>query len=130
MTKEEAIKSLLNTKVYTDGHSKEIQTKLFDLGFSWLSRETVCQYFDNPFLYISEDKTITRASNMVTFKEEDGYKEIPATYILSLKWEEFQFKDGDILVASDGISDKTIIFKNIPYNGCVNYHALYYQVRS
>lgn len=37
MKKEEAIAKLSNTKVYVDGKSKEIQEKLFELGYSWVS---------------------------------------------------------------------------------------------
>ena len=35
MTREEAISFLDNTKVYVQGKSKEIQEKLFSLGFQW-----------------------------------------------------------------------------------------------
>ena len=36
MTKEEAKKMLTNTKVYVNGKTKEIQEKLFEIGFSWI----------------------------------------------------------------------------------------------
>ena len=35
MTREEAISFLDNTKVYVQGKSKEIQEKMFSLGFQW-----------------------------------------------------------------------------------------------
>ena len=40
MTKEEAKEMLTNTKVYVNGKSKEIQEKLFEIGFKWRGIES------------------------------------------------------------------------------------------
>lgn len=42
---------LINTKVYVDGRSAEIQEKLFELGYSWFPGDIKIQYTDAPFLF-------------------------------------------------------------------------------
>lgn len=100
MKKEEAIKMLSNTKVYVDGKSKEIQEKLFSLGFSWCGCSIV-KHTNVPFLYIDDDKYITYGDDMECFFKHD-YKEISCDYILSIKTEEeYDFKPFDkVLVRS------------------------------
>lgn len=39
MTKEEAKKMLMGTKIYVNERSEEIQKKLFEIGFRWYSDE-------------------------------------------------------------------------------------------
>lgn len=85
MTKEEeAINYLSDTKVYVDGNSKEIQEKLFELGFVWNSRNRKVTNEDYPFLYISRNKTIMCENDMSLFKSHP-YKEITANDILKIK---------------------------------------------
>ena len=86
MTKEEARKSLFNTKVYVDGKNKEIQEKLFELGFKWDNDEKV-EYTDKPFLYLEKYGSISHGNDMEFFKNEKS-REVSAAYILNLKWDE------------------------------------------
>lgn len=86
MTKEEAKQSLFYTKVYVDGKSKEIQEKLFELGFKWyLGKEA--GHTDKPFLYLEEDKTLSCGDDMEFYKDNKA-REVSADYILNLKWDE------------------------------------------
>lgn len=85
MTKEEAIEFLSNTKVYVDGKSKELQEKLFKLGYKWnLSSSSGIHNEDRPFIYIYSDMTLTWSDNMITFKNHK-HKEIKVDDILNLK---------------------------------------------
>ena len=86
MTREEIDKLLANTKVYVAGKSKEIQEKLFSLGYSWTKDSTgtdVC-YTEAPFLFIYEDKIITRSSDMDLFCSHEN-SEITAEEIIALE---------------------------------------------
>ena len=85
MTKEEIHKFLANTKVYVNGKSKEIQEKLFYLGYLWdRSNSTDVHNTDKPFLFIGNNRNITYAINMDFFVEHEG-KEITADEILALE---------------------------------------------
>ena len=91
---------LTNTKVYVNGKSKEIQEKLFEIGFLWggFSGNNI-SYTDAPFLFINN--RITRSSDMNVFNR-DGNKEISAEDILNIKIDEgFKLKDGDIFYSRD-----------------------------
>ena len=68
MTQKEIEKFLADTKVYVNGKSKEIQEKLFSLGYKWCDGYTEVEDTESPFLYIYKGK-ITRGSNMVIFKK-------------------------------------------------------------
>lgn len=106
MTKEEAIIFLSDTKVYVDGNSKEIQKKLFGLGFVWNSRDRKILNEDHPFLYIDGDKTIMCEKNMSYFKAHP-YKEITANDILNIRTEEeCPFKPFDRVLIRDSDNDK------------------------
>ncbi|MEG1839205.1 MAG: hypothetical protein RR220_07945 [Bacteroidaceae bacterium] len=97
MTKEEAVELLKGRKVYVNGKSKEIQEKLFELGFLWDDGDDkVCCVY-KPFLYISTYMRITYSDDMKYFKCNQ-LKEISADEILSIKLEH-EFKDGDIVVS-------------------------------
>lgn len=85
MTKEEAKQSLFNTKVYVDGKSKEIQEKLFELGFKWYFNEGV-GHTDKPFLYLEEDENLSYGDDMDFYKNNKA-REVSAAYILNLKWD-------------------------------------------
>ena len=98
MTKEEARQSLFNTKVYVNGKSKEIQEKLFELGFKWSFGKEV-GHTDKPFLYLKEDETLSCGNDMEFYKNNKA-REVSEDYILNLKWDE-EFKDGDILSYSN-----------------------------
>jgi hypothetical protein len=100
MTREEAKKMLTNTKVYVNGKSKEIQEKLFEIGFEWNGCSgNKISHLSCPFLFIRN--TITKDDNMVTFANSE-LKEVSADYILNIKIdEEFNLKDGDIFYSTD-----------------------------
>lgn len=84
MTKEEARTFLNGTKVYVEGKSKEIQEKLFSLGYDWNDKRKAVQYEKEPFLFINED-CITYADDVVYFKKESLEKELSADEILSIE---------------------------------------------
>lgn len=84
MTQEEIDKFLADTKVYVNGKSKEIQEKLFSLGYSWGKIEKHVRYTDKPFLFIWEDKSIGYSDNMEYFIKHQN-KEITAEQILALE---------------------------------------------
>lgn len=83
MTRKEVVEFLANTKVYVNGKSKEIQEKLFSLGYTWL-RSNKVQFVENPFLFISDNGRISYSNDMVFF-QDDEYTEITAEQILSLE---------------------------------------------
>lgn len=84
MTKEEIIKFLVNTKVYVAGKSKEIQEKLFSLGYKWIDGWTRVAHTESPFLFIYPNMSFSRCSDMVYFSDHIN-KEISAEEILSLE---------------------------------------------
>ena len=86
MTQKEIDKFLANTKVYVNGKSKEIQEKLFSLGYMWNedSTGTVVCHTEAPFLFIYEDKVITMSNDMDLFCSHEN-SEITAEEILSLE---------------------------------------------
>lgn len=101
MKKEEAIAKLSNTKVYVDGKSKEIQEKLFEIGFSWeiLKKEVVHESM--PFLYIHSDLHLLIGNSMETFKN-NKLVEIRADDILSITIDkEYEFKPFDRVLVRD-----------------------------
>lgn len=105
MTKKEAIEFLSDTKVYVDGKSKELQEKLFKLGYKWnFSISSGIHNEDRPFIYIYSDMTLTWSDNMITFKNHE-HKEIKADNILNLKIDkEYDFKPFDkVLVRDDNV---------------------------
>lgn len=84
MTKEEINKFLANTKVYVNGKSKEIQEKLFSLGYKWDKGDTKVDCVGFPFIYIYRNMLITIGIDMMLFKAHE-YREISAEEILSLE---------------------------------------------
>ena len=97
MTRKEAVEFLANTKVYVNGKSKEIQKKLFSLGYEWSDGDTNVCYTKSPFLYISSSMTFTMGNDMEHFSERI-LREISAEEILSLELTETTyrpFKDKD-----------------------------------
>lgn len=95
MTKEEIRKFLDNTKVYVNGKSKEIQEKLFSLGYTWYDGENEVKYTDKPFLFIKGCR-IAYSNDMVWFANHEKM-EITAEEILYLELtEDYRpFKDRD-----------------------------------
>ena len=87
MTQEEAINFLSNTKVFVKDKSKEIQEKLFEIGFIWYEvPNTEPKYLTKPFLYICENRSITYGNDVKSFYSH-AHKEISAEDILSIEIE-------------------------------------------
>ena len=84
MTQKEIDKFLANTKVYVNGKSKEIQEKLFYLGYLWNDGSSMVDNVDKPFLFIYDYKTIRHSDDLVCFTNYN-YREITADEILSLE---------------------------------------------
>lgn len=92
MTQKEIDKFLYNTKVYVAGKSKEIQEKLFKLGYSWDNSNSHNVTFTNfPFLYIDGNKILGCSTDMEYFMK-DYYREITADEILSLELTEPSYR--------------------------------------
>lgn len=100
MKREEAKKMLTNTKVYVNGKSKEIQEKLFEIGFLWRGhQENYIMNLNETFLFIEE--SITFGWSMDSFKNST-LKEISADDILNIKIDkDITLKDGDIFYSTD-----------------------------
>ena len=77
---------LINTKVYVDGRSAEIQKKLFELGFSWVESGKEVSNTDAPFLYMNRNYAgvpiLSYSNNMSAFIEYEG-REITVEDILN-----------------------------------------------
>lgn len=98
MTQKEIDKFLANTKVYVAGKSKEIQEKLFSLGYCWhIGGSTGVKHENEPFLFIYKVHSISCTNDMCTFMRSE-YREISAEEILALELTEPDyrpFKDKD-----------------------------------
>lgn len=93
MKKKEAQDFLSFTKVYVNGKSKEIQEKLYELGFEWDDTdEKIIRRLEDPFIQIDNDGTMSSTNDMEEFRLSN-YKEITLEDILSLELiEEYKFK--------------------------------------
>lgn len=125
MTQKEIDKFLANTKVYVNGKSKEIQEKLFSLGYSWDNdiKSTVVCHIETPFLFIYKNKVITRSSDMNLFCSHEN-SEITAEEILSLEITEptcRPFKNKDECLAE--------MMKHQPF-GLVKYYNIFVSIIS
>ncbi|MGN0091123.1 MAG: hypothetical protein ACI36Z_09265 [Alloprevotella sp.] len=90
MNRQEAIKFLSNTKVYVDGRSREIQHKLFNVGFKWKGCVNDVIHEWEPYLYLYSDNGdlyLKHGDSMKDFKE-DPFREITADDILQIKIQE------------------------------------------
>lgn len=91
MTREEAIKFLSNTKVYVNGKSREIQEKLFSLGFQWKGAGKQVLNERKPFLFLWEDMEICYSDNMEHFTKK-AFREITANDILNIVIDEPKYR--------------------------------------
>ena len=85
MTREEARTFLSGTKVYVEGKSKEIQEKLFSIGYDWIDKRKQVQYEEKPFLFIRKDLLISHSEDVVYFKKESTERELSADEIISIE---------------------------------------------
>lgn len=99
MTREAAIDMLKGRKVYVNGQSKEIQEKLFELGFEWANDGKKVVNENWPFLYTSDTKRIQCGNEMVYFSRAKN-TEISAEEIISIELEpDCPFKPFDKVLA-------------------------------
>ena len=103
----------MNKKVFVKNKSKEIQLKLFEIGFKWYGYPTQeLKYLNKPFLFIDELKKLSYGEH-VDFFYKHSYEEISAEDILNIKvehlpktWEEFcknnPIKDGEVAITTWG----------------------------
>lgn len=123
MTRKEIDKFLANTKVYVNGKSKEIQEKLFSLGYCWLDGSTEVKHENAPFLFIYKSHNITCGSDMFTFIR-CGHREITPEEILSLELDKHNyrpFKNKDECLAE--------MMKHKPF-GLVKYYDIFISIIS
>lgn len=110
MTYEKAREFLMNKKVFVKNKSKEIQKKLFEIGFKWGCHSTDPINLNRPFIYIWDDKTLCCGSDVDYFYNH-SYEEISAEDILNIKverlpktWEEFcennPIKEGEVAITT------------------------------
>lgn len=119
MTKKEARESLISTKVYVAGKSREIQEKLLGLGIHWISGNDKPACCNDPFLYISS-KGYSRHNDMDVFAK-DKKREVTADYILNLQWDdEDQFKPFDKILVRN--NDKDVWVPRLFSNRCGEYY--------
>lgn len=101
MTRKEAQEYLKNKKVYAGKHSREIQEKLFEIGYQWgLSGYREVKHTDKPFLFLDMTSTgrfLISYSNDVEHFNKSSSEEITAEEILAIeiKKEPYQFKPFD-----------------------------------
>lgn len=113
MTQEKAREFLMNKKVFVKNKGKEVQEKLFNLGFKWVAPEEKGVYKDRYFLFLYEDLTLTYVDvDDIEYFYEHRFKEISAEDILNIKvkhlprtWEEFcennPVKKGEAAIVCD-----------------------------
>ena len=86
----------MNKKVFVKNKSKEIQLKLFEIGFGWDDGSTKrTSYLTKPFLFMYKDITLAHGDDVDYFYNHE-FEEISAEDILNIKvehlpktWEEF-----------------------------------------
>ena len=125
MTRKEIDKFLANTKVYVAGKSKEIQEKLFSLGYCWHvgGGSTEVKYENEPFLFIYKVHSISCTNDMCIFMRSE-YREISAEEILALELNESDyrpFKDKNECLAE--------MMKHKPF-GLVKYYDIFINIIS
>ena len=84
MTTQEARKLLDDTKVYVGHKSREIQEKLFAIGYEWVTGDAV-DNLEAPFLYIEKSGYIEHDNSVTSFEYNTQYREITADDILNIK---------------------------------------------
>lgn len=95
---------LINTKVYVNGHTKEILEKLFQLGFTDVDGENkITPYERFPFLLLSGNGKIKATMRMDEYKSNKN-KEVSECYIMSINPEP-EFKPFDRVLVRDNDSD-------------------------
>ena len=116
MTQEEARNFLSNKKVFVKNKSKEIQLKLFEIGFGWYEQPIKePKHLTKPFLYIQSYQSLSYGIDVNQFYEHK-FEEISAEDILNIQvehlpktWEEFceeyPVKDKEVCIFYDSSID-------------------------
>ena len=114
MTRSEIHKKLNNTKVYLGKYSKEVQEKLFKLGYSWGHGITYVSHTSKPFLFISTySDFLLGYSDDLTFFNEHKAKEITVEDILGIEEDvDTSFKNKQELLEE--------MIKHVPYGWITN----------
>ena len=101
----------MNKKVFVKDKSKEIQEKLFEIGFGWDDGSSKrASYLTKPFLFMYKDMTLAFDDD-VDYFYKDYHEEISAEDILNIKvehmpktWEEFcknnPIKEGEVAITT------------------------------
>ena len=85
MTLKEAREFLTNKKVFVRNKSKEVQLKLFELGFKWYDCPTQeLKHLNKPFLFIDKLQKLSYGEH-VDFFYKHNYEEISAEDILNIE---------------------------------------------
>ena len=128
MTLEEARKFLMNKKVFVKNKGKEVQEKLFNIGFKWVAPEEKEIYKDGYFLFLYEDLTLYVDVDDIEYFYEHEFEEISVENILDIKverlpktWEDFcattRLNIGDVIIyICDNIRGHTNILNG---NRCI-----------
>ena len=95
MTLREAREFLADKKVFVKNKGKEVQEKLFNIGFKWVAPEEKGVYKDRYFLFLYEDLKLTYTDEIEYFYNYE-FEEISAEDILNIEtkflpktWEEY-----------------------------------------
>ena len=86
MTLREARDFLINKKVFVKDKSKEVQEKLFNIGFKWIISNDKEIRKDVYFLFLFKDLRLAY-TNEIKYFSEHKFKEISAEDILNIKIE-------------------------------------------
>ena len=97
MTIEEAREFLADKKVFVKNKGKEVQEKLFNIGFKWVAPEEKGVYKDRYFLFLYEDLKLTYMDvDEIEYFYEHRFEEISIEDILNIEikslpktWEEY-----------------------------------------
>lgn len=85
MTKAEAMALLKNKKVYVRNMSREIQEKLFEIGFEWSNGEKNVLYENNPYLFLENNgKLLTSTDNSEFYTATPEMQEITPEKIIDI----------------------------------------------
>ena len=121
MTQEEAKKFLMNKKVFVKNKSKEIQEKLFSLGFTWAILNNKEVINNGYFLFLHKKLALTYTDKAECFYKHE-FEEISAEDILSIEierlpktWEDFcetsWLNIGDVIIyICDNLRGHTRVF--------------------
>ena len=99
MTKQRCIDFLSSTKVYLNGQSEKVRTRLYCLGFVEIKPCKDC--LKMPFMYIHKNLTFEFFNDMQQFIE-DEYTEVDVHKILEIEILLYNFKCGDQVLGVDG----------------------------